>query len=248
MLQVEGLAHAFGGFQVLSDVSFGVGRGGIVGLIGPNGSGKTTIFNITTGFLRQKGGDIRLEGDSISQLSVQARGKLGLIRTFQTPKVFEHMTVLENVMVGAHMQTRAGFTATMLRTGAARREAAETRDRAMQACVKFGVAALADRAAGSLPGGQRRMVELARAWLAGPRLLLLDEPSSGLSTTEIEDLRGRISELAGEGITLLLVSHDMGLMSVCDRVHVLYYGRIIASGTMAEVRADPRVREAYLGG
>lgn len=247
MLDVAGLAHSFGGLQVLTDVSFDVGTGGIVGLIGPNGSGKTTIFNIVSGFLRQKAGSITLSGEEISDRSVQRRCRAGLLRTFQTPKVFEHMTVLENVMTGAHPHTSAGFLATMLRLPAARAEFVAARSSALEVLARFGIERLADARAGKLPAGQRRVVELARAYHARPRILLLDEPSSGLSTDEVEELRAWIRMLADEGMTILLVSHDMGLMAVCDRVHVLYFGRIIASGTMDEVREDPRVREAYLG-
>ncbi|MGO4740741.1 ABC transporter ATP-binding protein [Bosea sp. 2KB_26] len=247
-LELSGIAHSFGGFKVLTDVNFAVPQGRIVGLIGPNGSGKSTCFNIVSGFLRPKAGRVLLSGRDIAADSIQARTRHGLMRTFQTPKVFERMSVLENVMVGLHQQGRSGIIASMLRTPAARRELDQLRNTAEQACRKFGLDRLLDEQTGRLPAGLRRVVELARAYVGAPRLMLLDEPSSGLNTEEIEQLRGWIAMLNSEGMTILLVSHDMGLMTIADTVHALYFGEIIASGPMAAIRAHPRVREAYLGG
>ncbi|HMO45174.1 MAG TPA: ABC transporter ATP-binding protein [Rubrivivax sp.] len=246
-LQLQGLAHSFGGLKVLQQVNIDVPAGRLVGLIGPNGSGKTTCFNIASGFLRQKAGRVLLDGADISAASVQERSRAGLVRTFQAPKVFEHMTVLENLMVGAHKSTRTGVLAAMLGTRGSRAELAATRADAERCAQRFGLEALLTTRAGLLPAGQRRIVELARACIGRPRALLLDEPSSGLNSEEIEVLRRWIVELNRDGLTVFLVSHDMGLMTVCDVVHVLYYGEIIASGSLAEVQADPRVREAYLG-
>lgn len=248
-LQVAGVAHSFGGLKVLTDVSFDVGHGnGIVGLIGPNGSGKTTLFNIVSGFLRPKAGRILLDGVDITEKSVQERSRAGLLRTFQTPRVFDHMSVLENVMMGAYAQTRAGMFASMFALPSARTELKTVREAALEICRKFEIERLADEKAGSLPAGLRRVVELARAYHAKPRVLLLDEPSSGLSTPEIEDLKSWIGTLAAEGMTIVLVSHDMGLMKVCDLVNVLYFGKIIATGPMSVIQENPDVRDAYLGG
>ncbi len=247
LLQLQGIAHQFGGLSVLSKVELAVPAGRIVGLIGPNGSGKTTCFNIVSGFLRPKAGSVRFGGDDVTGWSVQRRGTAGLVRTFQTPKVFEHMTVLENLMAGEYKTTRSGFIGALLALPGARREFAAMRERATACAERFGLSKLLHAVSGSLPAGQRRIVELARACIAAPRALLLDEPSSGLNTEEIGTLRHWIEKLNAEGLTILLVSHDMGLMTVCDRAHVLYFGEIIASGSLDEVQDDPRVREAYLG-
>ncbi len=246
-LVLQGIAHSFGGLQVLRKVDIEVPAGRLVGLIGPNGSGKTTCFNIASGFLRQNAGRVLLDDQDISTSSVQARSRAGLVRTFQAPKVFDQMTVLENLMVGAHKSTRTGILGAMLGTRGARAEQAATREQAERCAHRFGIEALLHTRAGLLPAGQRRIVELARACMGQPRVLLLDEPSSGLNSEEIEVLRRWIRELNRDGLTVFLVSHDMGLMTVCDTVHVLYYGEVIASGSLAHVQDDPRVREAYLG-
>lgn len=248
LMALRGVAHQFGGLVVLRDVSFTVPRGRIAGLIGPNGSGKTTLFNIASGFLRPANGQIFIDGRDITAASVQERSRQGLIRTFQTPKVFQHMSVRENIEMGLYATTGAGFLASMLATPGARGERARIRRDAQEVGERFGLGSHLNKRAGDLPAGQQRIVELARAYMTKPRLLLLDEPSSGLSSDEVELLRNWVSTLSNEGITVLLVSHDMGLMSVCDTVHALYFGKIIASGSMAAIQADPMVREAYLGG
>ncbi|PSS60594.1 ABC transporter ATP-binding protein [Ensifer sp. NM-2] len=248
ILELERVGHAFGGLVVLRDVSFKVPAGGISGLIGPNGSGKTTLFNIASGFLSPKAGAIRLEGRPITRAPVQQRCRAGMVRTFQTPKVFGHMTVAENVAMGLYSATRSGFFAAMLRTPAERREARRMAEAAEAIVERFGLSGIRNTRAGELPAGQQRIVELARARMASPRLLLLDEPSSGLSHDEVQQLREWIEILASEGTTILLVSHDMGLMEVCREVHALYFGKIIASGSMADIQANAAVRDAYLGG
>lgn len=247
LLSVSGIAHSFGGLDVLNDVDLSARPGEVVGLIGPNGSGKTTLFNIISGFLWPKAGEIRVNGKDVSRHSVQARSRVGLLRTFQTPKVFDHMTVLENVMMGSYAATGAGFLSTMVGLPGARRELDDVRAHALATCKRFGIGQLAAEKAGGLPAGTRRVVEFARAFQAKPQLLLLDEPSSGLSESEVEELRRWIRVLAEEGIGIVLVSHDMGLMDVCDIVNVLYFGRIIAAGPMNVIREDAAVRDAYLG-
>ena len=246
-LAMHDIAHSFGGLQVLRKIDVAVPAGRIVGLIGPNGSGKTTCFNIASGFLRPRAGRVMLDGADISSFSVQQRSRAGLVRTFQAPQVFDQMSVLENLMVGEHKSTHTGVLAGMLGTRGARAEFGATRARAAQCAERFGLGRLLDTRAGLLPAGQRRVVELARACIGGPRVLLLDEPSSGLNSEEIEVLRRWILELNRGGLTVFLVSHDMGLMTVCDEVHVLYFGELIASGGLAEVQTNARVREAYLG-
>lgn len=247
LLQLKQVAHHFGGLNVLINVNIDVHPGKIVGLIGPNGSGKTTCFNIASGFLRPKSGRVLLEGQDVTHMSVQSRGLMGLVRTFQAPKVFEHMTVQENLMVGEYKSTKSGVFSSLLGLPSARKEFAGMRERAAESAKRFGLEKLLDTSAGLLPAGQRRVVELARACIGEPRILLLDEPSSGLNSEEIETLRHWILKLNEDGLTILLVSHDMGLMTVCNEAHVLYFGEIIASGSLALVQDDPRVREAYLG-
>lgn len=246
-LAVSGIGHSFGGLNVLTNVSFEVPDGKIVGLIGPNGSGKSTLFNIINGFLIPRAGTVTLGGTDLATMSVEARSRVGLVRTFQTPKVFEHMTVIENLMAGAHKHTSSGVIANMLALPSARRDLAMMRDQAHALCRRFGLERLQDTAAGLLTSGQRRMLELARTYAGKPKLLLLDEPSSGLNTEEVAQLGEWLRTLNGEGMTLLLVSHDMELMEVASIVHVLYFGEIIATGSMDDIQRNPKVREVYLG-
>jgi ABC-type branched-subunit amino acid transport system ATPase component len=247
ILSLKEIGHSFGGLAVLRSVTFDVPEGGIVGLIGPNGSGKTTLFNIVSGYIRPVMGTVAYRGVPLSRESIQQRGLAGLVRTFQTPQVFERMSVLENVMVGCTKLTRTSMLQDLLRTPAARGEMREIRERAEAACKRFQLDSLSDQPAASLTAGQRRILEIARAVVGAPRLLLLDEPSSGLNVPEIESLRDWIVRLNEEGITILLVSHDMSLMTVARTVHTLYFGEIIASGDMATIQRDARVREVYLG-
>lgn len=247
LLELKAIAHRFGGFQVLHDVSFAAPAVGITGLMGPNGSGKTTLFNIISGFLTPTSGQVLFDGRDVRAESVRRRSLDGLVRTFQTPKIFERLTVAENVMVGAFKAGRSGFFAGLAGLPSVRREMTEMRARAYETAQRFDLGAVFDRPSPLLTAGQRRLLELARAYEGQPRLLMLDEPSSGLTTTEIEVLITKLKLLADEGIAILLVSHDMDLMGVAQAIHVLNFGRIIASGTMTEVQENAAVREAYLG-
>ena len=247
LLSLREIGHSFGGLSVLRSVTLDVPVGEIVGLIGPNGSGKTTLFNIVTGYIRPLLGTINYRGTPLGRESIQQRGQAGLVRTFQTPQVFEQMTVLENVMVGVCKLTRTTMLQDLFRMPASRRQMRQIRDQADAACERFKLTGLRHLPAASLTAGQRRILEIARAVVGKPSLLLLDEPSSGLNVQEIENLRDWIVRLNREGITILLVSHDMGLMTVANIVHTLYFGEIIASGDMAAIQRDPRVREVYLG-
>lgn len=247
MLEVRAVGHAFGGVHVLASVSFTVEAGAIIGLIGPNGSGKTTLFNIISGFIEPLSGTVLFEGAELGTSSVVQRSRQGLVRTFQTPKVFEHLTVLENVMAGLYKCSRGGILASMLRLPVANRQMARMYQRAAQTCDEFGLAAYKETLAGSLTAGQRRNVELARACVSEPRILLLDEPSSGLSKEEVDQLQALLARINRGGLSILLVSHDMELMSSAQRVHALSAGRIIASGTMDDIHRNPEVQQVYLG-
>lgn len=247
LLESRALGHAFGGLKVLRDVSFQVPQGSITGLIGPNGSGKTTCFNILSGYLRPAAGTVQFAGEDVTSASVRQRALRGMVRTFQAPQVFRQLTVLENLMVGGYRHVRSGPLADMLRLAACRRDLQRLEADGRAMARRFGLTPLLDRPAGTLPAGQMRMVELARACVGQPRLLMLDEPSSGLSAPEIDTLHEWIVQLNAEGMTILLVSHDMGLMTVAHEVNVLYFGDIIATGDMADIQANPRVRDAYLG-
>nr|WP_256735181.1 ABC transporter ATP-binding protein [Variovorax sp. dw_954] len=247
MLAIKGVEHSFGGFQVLRGVSFDVPLGGLVGLIGPNGSGKTTLFNIICGFIHPLAGQVLLDGRALGSSNVVQRSRQGLVRTFQTPRVFEHLTVLENVMTGLYKCSRGGILASMFRLPLARREMLRMKDQALATCDAFGLGGIKHRLAGSLTAGARRNVELARATVSAPRVLLLDEPSSGLSQEEVDQLREQLIRINKSGLAILMVSHDMALMSIVDRAHVLSAGETIACGTMQAIHRDPQVQQVYLG-
>ena len=247
LLEVHDVSRGFGGIAVLRGVTLSVAQGSVTGLIGPNGAGKSTLFNIVSGFLKPNKGDVRMSGESITRLSVEQRSYAGLVRTFQTPQVFGHLTVRENLVAGCYKQGRTGVVAGLLRFGSVRRELAEASEQADQVCTEFDLQGIADQQAGLLTAGKQRLVELARATISKPRLLCLDEPSSGLSTEEVAQLMLALRQINEKGITVLLVSHDMELMGISSIIHVLCFGEIIASGSMSDIQADPRVREAYLG-
>ena len=247
LLSLRDIRHSFRGLHVLKGVALEVPTGAFVGLIGPNGAGKSTLFNIASGFLHPDGGAVFLDGTQLKKCSVQERSRRGLVRTFQTPQVFGAMTVLENLMVGRHKQTCSGIVGNLFRSPRSSQEYQMAKQAATAVLARFNLSHVAEHKAGNLPAGQQRMLELARAYVGEPRLLLLDEPSSGLNNEEIAQLRRMLNELNGEGITILLVSHDMNLIEAATNIHVLCFGEIIAMGSMAALREDARVREAYLG-
>ncbi len=247
LLHVAAVSHSFGGLQVLRGVDFGVPVGSLTALIGPNGAGKSTLFNIISGFLPPQRGTVRFDGRDITRDPVPTRTRAGMVRTFQTPKVFGKLSVRENLMIGCYRHLASSVAGNMLRSRRSRLEMELMRAQAAEVGERFGLSAVMERPAGQVPAGMQRLVELARGCVSRPRLLMLDEPSSGLNTTEIGQLRELLQRLNREGITILLVSHDMHLVDVASRVHVLCFGSIIASGAMAQIKQDERVRQAYLG-
>jgi branched-chain amino acid transport system ATP-binding protein len=248
LLRVAGVSRAFGGVYAVRDVDLDVAHGETHALIGPNGAGKSTLFNLIGGHLRPGAGHIAYDGARIDRLAPHQRARRGIAMVFQTARVFPDMTALENVMVGAHATTRAGCLAAVLRLPRHRREEARIRSWARQALDRVGLAGWADRPARTLPIGQQRALQVARALCGQPRLLLLDEPASGLRAAERAALADLIDELRAGGLTMMLVEHDVAFVSrLADRVTVLDLGRVIAQDTPSAVRADPRVVAAYLG-
>ncbi len=248
LLEVSGVCRAFGGLVAVDGVSLAVNTGQIKGVIGPNGAGKTTLFNIISGLLKPDAGQITFKGRVISGLKPYQIACAGVSRTFQNPSLFLQMNVLENVMVGRHSRARWGFFGCGLRWPGQPREERAIGEAALAQLDYVGLADLADRPAGALPFGQRRMVELARALATEPEMLLLDEPASGLNTREKEDLGVLIRKIRDRGITILLVEHDMAVvMGLSDDITVLHNGRPIAQGAPQAVQNDPRVVSVYLG-
>ncbi|GID30778.1 ABC transporter ATP-binding protein [Paractinoplanes brasiliensis] len=247
-ISVAGASRAFGGVYAVREVGLDVPPGELRAVIGPNGAGKSTLFALIGGQLALDAGTVRLDGARIDRLPAHRRARLGVSVVFQGARIFPRMTALENVMVGAHTATRSGFLTAALRLPAHARSERLIASRARASLDRVGLAQWADRPAESLPLGQQRALQLARALCGRPRLLLLDEPASGLRTGEREHLAALLAELRSEGLTMLLVEHDVGfVMRLADRVTVLDLGRVIAEGSPAEVRADPAVIAAYLG-
>jgi len=240
LLRVDDVVVQFGGVTAVDHATFEVDPGTVTGLIGPNGAGKTTCFNVITGLQAPTSGRVVLDGHDITRMAVHRRARRGIGRTFQRLEAFGSLTVWDNVRTALdiHEGIRGLFSSV---DGSADREVEELLER-------VGIAAYAAERADSIPTGVARLLELARALACNPRLLLLDEPSSGLDESETEDFGRLLTDLAAEGRTVLMVEHDMDLvMTVCDTIHVLDFGSIIAQGTPAEIRTDPAVQRAYLG-
>jgi branched-chain amino acid transport system ATP-binding protein len=242
------LSIAFGGVHAVNDVSFAVAAGTVFSIIGPNGAGKTTLFNLISGLYVPATGSVRLAGEDVTGLSPDNLARRGLSRTFQNLQIFFGMTALENVMVGRHRHETTGILSDLLHLPAVARQNRATRAAAAAALDRVGLSAYAMRPAASLPYGALKRLEIARSLASEPRLLLLDEPAAGCNPVETAEIEAIIRQFARDGITVVLVEHDMRLvMNISDRIYVLANGSTLAEGTAAQVRANPAVIEAYLG-
>jgi branched-chain amino acid transport system ATP-binding protein len=248
VLHIQDLSRSFGGVYAVRDVGIDVAAGEIRGVIGPNGAGKSTLFNLISGHLPADSGSITFRGAHIDRLAPHRRAALGIAIVFQGARIFKGMTTTENVMVGAHAGTKHGFAAAALRLPVHRREERVIRDRAAAALARVGLEAWGELPAESLPLGQQRALQLARALCSEPDLLLLDEPASGLRAGERARLAELIEDLRADGLTMMLIEHDVAFVSrLVDRVTVLDLGQVIAEDTPQRIRADQRVVSAYLG-
>jgi branched-chain amino acid transport system ATP-binding protein len=249
LLEVRDLTVRFGGVVAVNKVSFDVRRGEVFTLIGPNGAGKTTVFNLISRIYQPTGGDLHFEGQSLLAMAPHQIARLGIARTFQNIELFEHATVLQNLLIGHHVHQGSGFVHNLFFTPTARRAERAARLKAEQVIDLLDLQHHRESLVAGLPYGVRKVVEVARALCMGPKLLLLDEPSSGLNAEETEDMAWWIRDIQKElGITVLMVEHDMALVSrVSDRVLAMNQGEVLALGTPREVQTHPGVVEAYLG-
>jgi len=249
MLEARALVKDFGGLRAVDRVSLSVAEGTITGLIGPNGAGKTTLFNMLAGALKPTAGSITFQGRRIDGRPPYAIFRTGLARTFQIPRPFAEMTVLENVMLVPMGQSGERFWNNWLRRGTVRAEERATRDRARETLAFVGLERLAGDYAKNLSGGQQKLLEIARALMADPQLILLDEPGAGVNPTLLGSIMDKLQDIHERGVTFLIIEHNMDLIAaLCDPVLVMAQGSLLMVGSPDAVRSDPRVLEAYLGG
>jgi branched-chain amino acid transport system ATP-binding protein len=248
MLTLTQVSRQFGGLHALTNVNMTVPKGNIVGLIGPNGAGKTTLINNISGLDHPTSGTITFAGRNISKAPPHVITSLGIARTYQNIRLFGEMSVLENLLIGQHTRGRATVFEALVFAPAYRREEQALRKHGLALLDRFGLAHLADKRAGELPYGDQRRLEMARALATNPKLVLLDEPTAGMNPVETHSLGEQILRLRADGITVLVIEHDMSLIQqVCDEIYVLNFGQIIAHGTHDEIKHNPQVIEAYLG-
>lgn len=248
MLEVDSLCKTFGGLDAVKDVSFTVNKGQIKTVIGPNGAGKSTLFNLISGTLAPTSGGVRFQGESITGLAPYQIAQRKMARTFQNIKMFAGMSALENVMVGRHLQSKAGFLSSMFSTPWASREEKDIYQKSMELLERFGIAEFAHMDAQNLAFGQQRAVELARALALDPEILLLDEPAAGLNIYETAELARMIKDIRDMGVTVLLVEHDMSLvMDISDEIVVLCFGQKIAEDLPRAIQQNQEVIKVYLG-
>jgi neutral amino acid transport system ATP-binding protein len=248
LLAAGGLVKTFGGICAVDNAAIEVAQGSITGLIGPNGAGKTTLFNLLSNFIHPDKGRVVFDGEPIQQLQPHEIAQRGMIRTFQVARVLSRLSVMENLLLAAQHQTGENFWHTWWRQRQISYEERQQRDRALAILESIGLAHMANEYAGALSGGQRKLLEMGRALMTNPKLILLDEPAAGVNPTLIQQICDRILTWNREGLTFLIIEHNMDvIMSLCDRVWVLAEGRNLAVGTPAEIQTNPQVLEAYLG-